>query len=717
MGIQLFDDWSGKVAKSFDLKFLKGCKIGVDATYFLRSLPKESLQPALGGVPLCLETKAIARINNLQTAGLQLHFVFNGLDSGIGYDPVARAARAAEANHKAFSIYEARHAAEANEVFRSSGLSDITSMSETLKKILYEHGIPFTVAPYSALAQLVYYERHPSQYIDAVYGPSDLFCFGIDKMITNFKPEASQFDWIDRRDCLADLGNISSHVFIDALMLAGSDLLPMFPSFMNQTVYPKPPTFRSIVQVISTSGASVPRLCAQSLANPSVKTQYLDQYKRAMARIRHHVVITAEGDVEALNKEIAPDDIHECIGLRLPEELYMYLSRGMLRPRVLNWLTSGKINITQPLAGGDGQPYQDLVKTQLEPLRRQALSLLTKPINWYFRFEDITTRLWFDPTYEGKFKIEPLLSATDQLSTWHVKNDLIADFTNEDMPSGSLSFALLTLGNVDLAAKTVTPKPKVGHEPLKLPNEILANVVWRFLQLRGYVDEQHQLTEWGKILETALDAAGTRKDQEEAVFIAVELLRFELVSPDTMFLGYAGAPEHGTDIEKRNVMMVSRVACLGKIRHQPKAYSGPLSRHLLAYQSIISNLQASLRDLVEMILTAMFLEGSVNRDRDDWMQLSLGLPFYEEHSCALGVLTMHYLDELCLYTSEATSKVTRSAVREKGQSWIQNSDFSGSLDDAFQVWDALYKGVKAAGNKVKDRQMWDEVNEWLSERK
>ena len=32
------------------------------------------------------------------------------------------------------------------------------------------------------------------------------------------------------------------------------------------------------------------------------------------------------------------------------------------------------------------------------------------------------------------------------------------------MPSGSLSFALLTLGNVDLAAKTVTPKPKVGHE-------------------------------------------------------------------------------------------------------------------------------------------------------------------------------------------------------------------------------------------------------------
>ena len=71
-------------------------------------------------------------------------------------------------------------------------------------------------------------------------------------------------------------------------------------------------------------------------------------------------------------------------------------------------------------------------------------------------------------------------------------------------------------------------------------------------------------------------------------------------------------------------MMVSRVACFGKIRHSPNTYSGTLSRHLLAYQSMISNVQASLRDLIEMILVAMFLEGSIDRDRDDWMNLSLG---------------------------------------------------------------------------------------------
>lgn len=81
---------------------------------------------------------------------------------------------------------------------------------------------------------------------------------------------------------------------------------------------------------------------------------------------------------------------------------------------------------------------------------------------------------------------------------------------------------------------------------MKTRKEILANVVWRFLQLRGYVDEQHQLTAWGKVLQEAMFAGAINMQEEEAVFLAIEMMRFELVNPDTMFLGYSGAPEHGT---------------------------------------------------------------------------------------------------------------------------------------------------------------------------
>ena len=45
---------------------------------------------------------------------------------------------------------------------------------------------------------------------------------------------------------------------------------------------------------------------------------------------------------------------------------------------------------------------------------------------------------------------------------------------------------------------------------------------------------------------------------------------------------------------------------------------------MLAYHSIVSNVHASLRDLLEMIVAAMFLEGLVDRDRDDWVDISLG---------------------------------------------------------------------------------------------
>lgn len=156
-------------------------------------------------------------------------------------------------------------------------------------------------------------------------------------------------------------------------------------------------------------------------------------------------------------------------------------------------------------------------------------------------------------------------------------------------------------------------------------------------------------------------------------------------------------------------MLISRTASLAKLHHQPKGYSGPLSRHLLSYNSIVSSLQSSLRDLVEMSLATMFLEGHVDRERSDWMDLSLGyyprriphmyivhsliqpqssLPLYEERSCALGVITMTYLDELCT-RDDPTSESTRAEMKIKSQGWVEYCDFPASLNDSFRLWDSV----------------------------
>lgn len=275
-----------------------------------------------------------------------------------------------------------------------------------------------------------------------MYGPSELFCFGVDKLITKFERpldttktsnsgadsvKQALFHWIDRRTCLEALGNVPVHVFVDGLLLTGSTLLPIFPPLTKNAVYKEGEYFRDAVEMIGTAGGSVSRLCARD-NDPAVKEVYLDRYKRAIASARHHIVITADGDVEAMDKEHAPSDAHEYIGLRLPEELYMYLSRGMIQPRVLNWSTSGSIYVTAPVAGGDGVSYQNLVRTQLDLLRRQALSLLAEPIHRYYQTREITTKIWFDTHNERKSNSKSLQpSPRESLSGWNVKEDLLQE--------------------------------------------------------------------------------------------------------------------------------------------------------------------------------------------------------------------------------------------------------------------------------------------------
>ncbi len=112
------------------------------------------------------------------------------------------------------------------------------------------------------------------------------------------------------------------------------------------------------------------------------------------------------------------------------------------------------------------------------------------------------------------------------------------------------------------------------------------------------------------------------------------------------------------------------------------------------------------------------------------------LPLYEEHSCALGVVMMNYLDELN-GREEPTAETSREQQKHLAQGWVANGDFLDSLRDALQLWDAVrspfygrsklitpanmtaqvYAAVTTAGAEVTDRSMWDEADQWLSQRR
>jgi len=78
-------------------------------------------------------------------------------------------------------------------------------------------------------------------------------------------------------------------------------------------------------------------------------------------------------------------------------------------------------------------------------------------------------------------------------------------------------------------------------------------------------------------------------------------------------------------------MLVSRVACIAKLQHKPIGYSGPLSRQLLCYRSLISEVRSALRNLIEVVLASLLLSGDADRDREDFTQLGIKYVLYDAH--------------------------------------------------------------------------------------
>lgn len=89
------------------------------------------------------------------------------------------------------------------------------------------------------------------------------------------------------------------------------------------------------------------------------------------------------------------------------------------------------------------------------------------------------------------------------------------------------------------------------QKPLSSEDEILHQTLLCFLQLRGYVNGKHELTNWGKCFEEAVNALdsskGTIDSQSlESVFIAVEMLRMGVLGPNDWFPNHSGGPMRGT---------------------------------------------------------------------------------------------------------------------------------------------------------------------------
>ena len=377
---------------------------------------------------------------------------------------------------------------------------------------------------------------------------------------SNYQPEKSTYTWVDSKAVLERL-KCNPDIFHDALLLAGSSYLETFPPLLNKDHFRQPHNFRDIVGLLEHS-AGDPRRAIETYQydERAQVTEYEDKFTKAFIVINNMPVVVnmyttvPRSTLDPNRLGSVPRNLHEIAGLCFPQELFFYLYIGLIGPRVMNWFVKGEIRLFAPMAGEETPQYRTLVKKTLKPFREQAAALLAYSINRWFLHREITTTCWFDNSKES-LKCQQLTSVKDKVPTWRMRSKALFRRA-EEMKSttlsqgpGSLFFAFRSLTKTEFASSTISAKPvpssKQPTDPLESVKEIVANVIWRFMFIRGYVDDKHQLTAWGKIMLNVIDALGPQgtKEQAEAAFVAVEMLRLGLLNVEEPVTG--GGPSRG----------------------------------------------------------------------------------------------------------------------------------------------------------------------------
>jgi hypothetical protein len=175
-------------------------------------------------------------------------------------------------------------------------------------------------------------------------------------------------------------------IFLDVCLLAGGVLdLPVAPMLsggfnsMGATF-----TFERAIDLIRTfhTGANVIR---EHSPDP---TDYMDRFCRAKAIITFMPIMDKNGYVRTLSTANVPNNIATLITPRLANEIYFYISRGLVRTDLYDLLMSDHLKVQAPLEGGDMQEYRNLLNDMI-PLRTMCLSLLSGHSNRFLHHKHL----------------------------------------------------------------------------------------------------------------------------------------------------------------------------------------------------------------------------------------------------------------------------------------------------------------------------------------
>ncbi len=460
-----------------------------------------------------------------------------------------------------------------------------------------------------------------------IMGSQELLLYPIrDCVIRELKWEDKTAKAISKKQIIRTL-SVSETMFIDVLLMTGTSFLPPFPPLQDRTINPRQTTVMDAMNLLRTADKSIANACASfgdilQAQDPN----WLDKYRKARMAVNHFIYINENGEIKVNDYDKLTGDNHEYLGLQLPSELFHYLNTGLIGPRILGWITHCKIIVPPTLDGVASAEYRKLITTQLAPIKETTLALLVPRLNRGIGHREVKMKVWYDDSFEHRVNLRNApQSPANRAASWNLSEAALKSYFPQPA-SGSIAFEMSALKIPDLVQSTLSKERVKGG--IDQADAIVSLAVWRFLHLREYINDSHQPTAWGLALSRTFASLEptVEKHKEvpglyDAALLGLELIRFDLLHDRNRHEELNGLPLNGSEEDKHSLLLISRCATLLNMRHQANGYTGPLSKNLLNFHSLVSAAREADRDLIEAVIAAMFMHGQAKRDRADGWQI------------------------------------------------------------------------------------------------
>ncbi|SMN20190.1 similar to Saccharomyces cerevisiae YNL085W MKT1 Protein that forms a complex with Pbp1p that may mediate posttranscriptional regulation of HO [Maudiozyma saulgeensis] len=585
-----------------------------------------------------------------------------------------------------------------HEPFRYHTTVDSHRYQAGLIQYFIKHDIHYQVAPFAAWSQLAY--LYKQGFIDTIFGPTDcLMLSEVDRFILGMEFPNKDFRYIDKNRVLKEFG-ISLKEFVDISMTVGNTLQPT--TLPPLQIYPSNKLFEIALEMVLNSGTN---FYLYQLGNEvdSTTHSYLEQFQRAVSHLKYMPVLKDSGKVELYindfehinhhhsngkssqniendneqqdNKKLEtstslpiPNDVHDFITQRLPNEYYFYKSLGLVSGKLLDAITTGVYPEEAPLDGGASNSYRKLVTDSVAIFKDKELNLLTQSINRYFQMKPIKQVKWFASGDSTTLLNRTTPSIFDKL------NHLIIKTGDGEKKKFTInSFIKLLNNSSDLVKDFISndvlfPNSVPLEKKLNSSFDLLATALLRSLvQLEFFqYDFDKKIlkpTQWGDIL-LKFNSLQIEPEFQENLLILLVFLKTNVLT-----LGEEFQPSINSALsdhtlrtypqESNDILLLTRVLTLYQVKQKPASYHGPIDKKTLAFRDHLDFVRENMNDMFEAILVSSLTANEFNKlkyDNYDWQrEIVAKLPFKLELPNILMAMMWQFFLQKYLHNGNSKS--------------------------------------------------------------